>query len=475
MVRVSPIALLLILIAVSPIGRAADEAGDEGLTIGLDQAKLTAWVLEEFPDGLPFDATGKPTDDEKAKAFWSIMADWPINVAGPATGLAPAIAQVCGAVGLPIYFTPDAAKALNDAGSDMRLFSISDSVRKTVVIIAREAGVEKTVVMPLGLIVLGPDEDPAAVKQLVAAPPQLIFLWRGNYAQLVKKAFPDGFNREEATDEDLKKLTAVATSLRCDLVVPGEVDFGQFVQWLVAVSQQTFTLDERLLDPESPEKRTIGPVECRFALFLDALNAALAPAGLAAVDAETHFEITVAKAKNTFRWHQSYWEKIHAELGEDWDWMEAPDEERERCMELVAGTRCDLTVAEPMELREFINWLAQESQMNIVIEPVVFATQGSVGRISTEAPGRFPTGDLGFIEQPALVVQPITLTNKPSAETLTAALAPLNLRAAPGGNGGLLIVPKDCTEEELEEMRQSRLESIRSSENSCHQEGASHD
>jgi hypothetical protein len=265
-------------------------ADEPKLTIAFDHAKLTKWVLEEFPDGLPFDLKGMPTDDEKAKKFWALIGDWPVNVSGQTAGLAPAISQVCAEAGLPVYFTPGALKALEAAGAQRRMFTISDSVRKAVVIIGRLAGVEKTIIMPFGLIVIGPGEGDE-IKQLVAAPPRPEFRWRANYTALFRRAFPHGIAGEKPSDDDLKKVMQIATVIRCDLVVPGEAKLDEFVRWITPVSQQTFSIDEAAYKQAIESNKTVGPVDVRFVLFVDALNAALEPAGLVATAEATHFKI----------------------------------------------------------------------------------------------------------------------------------------------------------------------------------------
>ncbi len=429
---------------------AGEEPSEPKLTIFLDHAKLTKWMLEEFPDGFPFDIEGMPTDDEEAKKFWGLIADWPVNVSGQVAGLAPAISQVCAEAGLPVYFTPGALKALEAAGTQKRLFTISDSVRKAVVIIGKLAGVEKTVMMPFGLIVVGPGEGDQ-IKQLVAAPPRPEFRWRANYTALFNKAFPDGISGEKPSDEDMKKVMQIATSIRCDLILPGEAKVDEFVRWLAVVSQQSFRIDEDAFKEATESGETVGPMEIRFAPFLDALNALLEDAGLVATAEETHFKIGPAKPENSFRWRESYWAKIHEELGKDWDWADAPDAERQRVCEIVAETRCDLIVVEEMVLREFLTWLSNSSQMNIVIDPAVFQT-GTPSSPPVDPDGEIPASESAFTELPeAAKVQPFALRDVTSAEALTAALEPLGLRAVPGGNGGLLIVPEGLTKEEVEE------------------------
>ncbi|GAF88826.1 unnamed protein product, partial [marine sediment metagenome] len=202
--------------------------------------------------------TGMATDDEKAKKFWELIADWPVNVSGQVAGLAPAISQVCSEAGLPVYFTPGALKALEAAGAQKRLFTISDSVRKAVVIIGRLAGVEKTIIMPFGLIVVGPGEGDK-IKQLVAAPPQPEFRWRANYTALFNRAFPDGISGEKPSDEEMKKVMRIATSIRCDLVVPGEAKLDEFLRWIVAASQQSFRIDEAAYKGATESGPKIGP------------------------------------------------------------------------------------------------------------------------------------------------------------------------------------------------------------------------
>jgi hypothetical protein len=443
-------ALVLVLAACSATAFAGEQPNESKLTIVLDHAKLTKWVLEEFPDGLRFEKDDKPTDEEKARdlKFWTLIADWPVNVSGQTAGLAPAISQVCAEAGLPVFFTPGALKALQAAGTQRRMFTISDSVRKAVVIIARLAGVEKAVVMPFGLVVVGPGEGDQ-LTNLIAAPPRPEFRWRANYTALFRKAFPNGIAGEKPTDEELKKVMQIATSTRCDLVVPGTAKVNEFIRWITAVSQQTFSIDEAAYKQAIESGKTIGPVDVRFVPFLNAINAALNGTGLAATAEATHFKIGPAKPENSFRWRESYWAKIHEELGEDWDWADAPDEERQRVCEIVAETHCDLIVVEEMVLREFLRWLAESSQMNIVIDPVVFQTSTPSSPLD---PGEeFPAGTSGLMELPETrTVEPITLRSVSSRDAVTAALEPLKLRAVPGGNGGLLIIPAEPTEEELE-------------------------
>ncbi len=285
-------AVLLVMAACSVSAFAGEQPNESKLTIVLDHAKLTKWVLEEFPDGLRFDNDDKPTDEEKARdlKFWTLIADWPVNVSGQVAGLAPAISQVCSEAGLPVYFTPGAIKALQAAGTQKRLFTISDSVRKAVVIIARLAGVDKTVVMPFGLVVVGPGEG-NEFKNLVAAPPRPEFRWRANYTALFRKAFPDGISGEEPSDEDMKKVMQIATSIRCDLVVPGTAKVNEFIRWITAVSQQTFSIDEAAYKQAVELGKTVGPVDVRFVPFLDAINIALKGTGLAATAEATHFKI----------------------------------------------------------------------------------------------------------------------------------------------------------------------------------------
>jgi len=316
MVRASLVfPVLLTVILLSPAARAADGAADggdeKGLTIVLDHAKLTAWVLEEFPDGLPFDRTGRPTDAKQAQKFWQLIADWPISLNGPVTELLPAINAISQEAGLPIEFGMDASKRLSNADSKMKMFTINDSVQKTIRIICRSAGVDKTVVTPGGLLVLGPD-DPEEPEEVVAATPTNTFRWRADYKKLVEKALGEDWDPQAATDDDHKQLMKIAASIRCDLLVPGEMALEQFLQWLAAASQQSFAVDQAVADlvgrPISTDPRflgppvrvddeekgiKIGPAECRFALFLDALNAALAPAGLEATAEEARFSITL--------------------------------------------------------------------------------------------------------------------------------------------------------------------------------------
>jgi hypothetical protein len=492
--------VLVLLLATTTLCISAHAADAPKLTIVLDHAKLTKWVLEDFADGLPFDKTGKPTDDEKAKQFWELIADWPVNVAGEVTGLAPAMSQICDEAGLPLYFTPVALEALEKAGTEMRLVTISDSVRKAVVIIGRLGGVEKTMVMPFGLVVLGPGEG-KDIKQLVAAPPRLMFRWRANYAALLEKAFPDGLNREEATDDDLKKVVQIATGIRCDLIVPGEVELEKFLKWFVTASQQTFTTDQALFESADGVKRKVGPVECRFTLFLDAVNAVLEGTGLEARPADTHFVIAPAEPKNTFRWRDDYWARIHEELGKDWDWQQASDEERQRVCEIVAETRCDLILAEPMALRDFLSWVARSSDMNIVVHPAAFQV-GSTSSDTGPIVGDFeppaddqepPVEETATVEDEVFEptdealpppdaeafpiasedprkVQPIVVQNVTAADAITAALEPLGLMAVPGGNGGLLIVPKGLSQEQLEELVAGYAQMLRSDADSSHEE-----
>ena len=83
------IALTIFLLGslVHMAARAAHEAAQPQLTIEFHHEVLTRGVLALFPDGLPFDRTGNPTDAKQAEEFWQLLADWPISVAGEVTDL----------------------------------------------------------------------------------------------------------------------------------------------------------------------------------------------------------------------------------------------------------------------------------------------------------------------------------------------------------------------------------------------------
>jgi hypothetical protein len=472
---------------------AADEPDQPKLTVSLDHGKLTEWVLEDFPKGLPFDRTGMPTDLDAATKFWRLVADWPIQVVGEVTDVRATLEQISDETGLPILYGENALAKIEATEKKMRMVTISDSVEKAVKIIAMQAGVEQTGVTPLGLVLLGPEEDPDSAT-LLTAPPKNTFRWRANYSKLVEKTFGEDWNPLTGSEDDFKKLMEIASGVRCDLAVVKPVELDAFVQWLSAVSGQTIQNDRAAVRPDEAVPIMLRPMTARFAPFLDALNMALQGTGFEATAGETHFVIARAEPKNTFRWQEDYWKKVRKELGADWDWMKAPDEERERFMEIIAETRCDLIVVEEMELREFVDWYARASEQNIIIEPAAFQLNPDPRQLEGEFPADgggesedsgtpSPTDEeSGFEEEgsppdfgpPAggdVVPEPrkvarVVLRFTKNAEALTAALAAFDLKAVPGGNGGLLIVPKDCTEEELEEMRQFELESVRSMEDS---------
>jgi hypothetical protein len=333
-----------------------DAADAPKLTIVLDQAKLTKWVLEEFPDGLPFDRTGKPTDPSAAAKFWQLLADWPIQVSGEVTDVRAAIEQISDETGLPIAYGEDALARIEAAEKKMRMVTISDSVLKAVKIISMQAGVEQMFAFPLGLVIVGPDEK-GDKHELHGSPPTNTFRWRANYDKLVEKAVGEDWDPETATDDDYRKLMKIATSIRCDLIVAEPMTLGDFLNWVAAASKQTIVIDfaepeltddgaaksdPRFLGPpirvgdDDKKPATVGPVVCYFAPFLDAVNTALDGTGIELVATETCFRVLPAKPKNTFLWREDYWAEIKKRFLGRWPQAVGADEDL-RGAAVVAG------------------------------------------------------------------------------------------------------------------------------------------
>jgi hypothetical protein len=243
MSRITVVSLLLLAAtAFCPGARAADEASKPSLAITLDHTKLTQWVLEDFADGLPFDRHGTPTDFDKAKQFWQLLADWPISVNGPVGELRTAIDAISKETGLPIYFGKDAWAKLEAAGAKMKMVTIQDSVQKAVRIIAGLAGVDKVAVTPLGLVVLGPDEDPDD-DTLLTAPPANTFRWRESQETAMSRAFPNGIPGEMTRDDQVRMCDAMLER-RCDVVVAEPMDVEAFIVWLARAAQVNIATDD---------------------------------------------------------------------------------------------------------------------------------------------------------------------------------------------------------------------------------------
>lgn len=503
--------VLLTVILLPPAARAADGAangGDEkGLTVALDQAKLTAWVLEEFPDGLPFDRTGRPTDAKQAQKFWQLIADWPISLNGPVTELLPAINAISQEAGLPIEFGMDASKRLSNADSKMKMFTINDSVQKTIRIICRSAGVDKTVVTPGGLLVLGPD-DPEDPEEVVAATPKNAFRWRENAHAKFKKAFPDGYDSERATAEEQDRAAKIILESRCDLIVTEKTEVRDFINWLAQASDISFTIDptaflpaepaQELPDPQTPEDHgplplLLLPLHMRFCTYGQALEEALEGTGLACVGMEgPGLLIAPAKPKNTFRWREDWRDKVQEGAFSGGTLGEGTPDEWVHLWDTILDTRCDLVVAQGLGLREFLTWLSSEAQLNLSVHRFTFyASQMSLDemhKLLGELPDDVDYGELierdmaephppstpDFARVPRKT-KPVALRNVTVREALNTVLADFDLMVMAGSIGQIRVVPKGLTKEELEQLRRQDVESWRSDTDSSHQEEESHD
>jgi hypothetical protein len=299
MKRITALALILVATGFCFSADAADEASTateerkSTIDITYDAAVLTARVLEAFPDGLPFDRACTPTDEEKATQFWQLIADMQMTFKGQQITPGTAVHVVCGVAGLPLFFTPTAMEKFKAAEGEKEDIENSESVKDILIASGRLVGVERAVVAPIGIILATPD-DPEKITNVVTIPPSPLFLWRADIGALVKEAFPNGYDVQNASDEDKKKLVELTKSLRCDLVVPGEGKLSEFVRWIAQKSSLPFSIEEgvyrQMLEPD----KTVGPVAARFTPFVDALNAALEPAGFVLTAETTHYEITVA-------------------------------------------------------------------------------------------------------------------------------------------------------------------------------------
>ncbi len=230
-------AVALSMLAVCPGVRAEDEPK---LTIAFDHAKLTTWVLEDFPGGLPFDRTGAPTDAKKAQEFWQLIADWPISVGGEITDLRAALERISDETGLPLLYGKDALAKIEAAEKKMRMVTISDSVQKAIRIICRLAGVDKTLATPYGLVILGPDEE-ADLKALLTAPPKNTFRWRQNKWEKIKEEFPDGYT-QDMPEEDWVRLHDAVLKTRCDLIIAKEMALCDFIAWFARSADQSIII-----------------------------------------------------------------------------------------------------------------------------------------------------------------------------------------------------------------------------------------
>jgi len=238
MKRMLPLALLLASTLLCLDANAATDTEEPSLIINFDHEALTKQVLEKFPDGLPFDRAGAPTDMEQARKFWQLIADRPIAVGGEVTHLRQTLETISDETGLPLLYGKDALARIEAAEQKMRMVTINDSVQKTTTILCRLAGVEKTLVSAQGLVILGPD-DPAEPTELHAAPPKNTFRWRETEEAAIRRAFPNGVPDEMTLEDQCNAILG----RRCDVVVTDKMECREFLEWLAKAANVNIVID----------------------------------------------------------------------------------------------------------------------------------------------------------------------------------------------------------------------------------------
>ncbi len=294
MKRTAILALLLAVTGLCSGARAAEEGKTQIEEISYDATALTARVLEAFPDGLPFSRTGSPTDDDKAKQFWQLIADTQMTFKAREVTPGSGVHMVCAVAGVPLFLTETALEKLKAADAGRHTIDVSDSIENVVLSIAQLAGVERAVVEPMGLI-LATSDDPDKITDVISIPPQPVFLWRAKMSAVLKEAFPDGLDMKNASDEDKRKIVQIAMSTRCDLVVPGRGELDEFIRWIAAKSSQPLNIEEAVYRQITESEQKVGPISVRFTPFLEALNAALEPTGFVVTAEGPHFKISLAE------------------------------------------------------------------------------------------------------------------------------------------------------------------------------------
>ncbi len=393
MKRVAAYALLLATATFCLTTHAAEEQDEPKLTLAFDHAKLTEWVLEDFPDGLPFDRTGQPTDEKKATAFWQLIADWPISIGGEITGLRTAIEQISDESGLPVYYTKRALEQLDSAEAKKRALAVRTGTGQAIARIGTFAGLEQQEVTPYGLVILAPGDN-ADTKTLLTAPPKNTFRWRDNPHAKMKKAFPDGYDWEKATDEEQQTAAKILLESRCDLIVAGKANFIEFLDWFARASDMNIVVEPtafqpRESQPESEQDSTdefpprepgeelatgardlpeVQPLAVRFATCLEALNAALKGTGVTCGGVGGPALLIVPEEekppKASFRWRESWHDKLEGGFSGG-TFAEGTPEQWVRLWNTILDTRCDLVIAEEMWLLDFLSWFCRQSQLNV--------------------------------------------------------------------------------------------------------------